>query len=867
MESFIEKKLNTSESAFPESSSIAGQLYDNALKHKPFPIEPYDREWGIGVSGAVDEPSPFPRINKILKWMKERDTSADHQRAVIYTEGYFNKYASYPQILKTALCFRDLLQNVTINIWPDELIAGELAAPAKSAPVYPEFAIDWLCEEMINEPLDQRRNDRYVISEETKKELLKIQPCWKGNTLEEHILSTLTEEERKGSHLEKGVNFFGLFASAGIGHVCADYETLFAIGYGGIRKQIEEKLAALDTSNPEDIIKKEFYDASLIAIEGASSYIKRYANLAAEMAEEETDEQRKAELLRISSNCSQVAEGPARDFWEAIQLWHIATNMIIIESNGHSVTYGRFDQLFYPYYKNDIEKGTLTREFMQELIEMGFLKMHQLCKIRDKTAIVFSSGTIMGGTALDVGGVDKDGNDATNDLSYMVLDAHAHTRIPNPWMGVRLHANSPREFKIKTFNVIRIGTGEPKIFNDSEMIKSLLNYDKPVEDARNYVGIGCVEPCVPGKTYGWHDSSSFNIAKVMQLAINGGRCIDCGPHCMRYEKCAGAGGRLGIDTGSLETFKSFEDVKESFDKQMKYWCDIMISQVNKVDFAHQRLKPLPYLSLLIQGCIDKGKDVSVGGAIYNHSGPQGVGIGTTADSLTAIRQLVFDEKKTDGATFLKALKANWEGYEPLYAIVNSDRMHCYGNDDDYADDVAKFVTATYCKHVEHRPTPHGGEYMPGVFSVSQNVMAGFYTAATPDGRKSYEPLSDCIGPVHTEMSSHDRRGPTAIAKSVAKLDHSRIGNGIILNWKFSPGAVSGETGRDNLISLMDTYFENKGMQSQFNIIGKEVLSDAQKKPEQYKDLLVRIAGYSAYFVELSEELQSDLISRTELSFD
>jgi formate C-acetyltransferase len=840
---------------------------NNPKSTAPLAIEPYDKEWGVGVSAITKDPSPFPRINNILRWLKERDTTADAQRAVIYTEGYFKKYNDLPQILKCAMSYRDVLENVTINIWPDELIVGEIAAPAKSAPVYPEFSIDWLCDEMINSPLDQRRNDRYVIDEKTKKALLGIQKYWKGNTLEEHILSTLTEEERKGSHLEKGVNFFGLFASAGVGHVCANYEKLFSLGFGGIRTQIIEKRAELDTANPSDITKKEFYDAALISLEGAVTYIKRYAKLAYEMAQKEGDERRKAELIRIFANCAQVAEGVPRDFWEAIQLWHIATNMIIIETNGHSVTYGRFDQLFYPFYKNDIAKGTFKREFVQELIEMSFLKMHELCKIRDKMAIVFSSGTIMGGTALDVGGVDRDGNDATNDLSYMVLDAHAHTRIPNPWMGVRLNENSPREFKIKTFNVIRIGTGEPKVFNDSEMIKALLNYDNPIEEARDYVGIGCVEPCVPGKTYGWHDSSSFNIAKVMQLAINHGRCIDCSVKCMRHSKCAGIGGRLGIDTGGLDTFKSFDDVMDSFDKQMKYWCNLMISQVNKVDMAHQRLKPLPYLSLLIDDCIGKGMDVSVGGAKYNHSGPQGVGIGTVADGLTAIKQLVFDEKKIDGASYLKALKADWEGYEPLYALVNSEKMHCYGNDDDYADDIAKFVAATYCKHVEHRPTAHGGEFMPGVFSVSQNVMAGFFTAATPDGRKAYEPLSDCIGPAHTKVSSHDRNGPTAIAKSVAKLDHSRIGNGIILNWKFSPGAVSGETGRDNLIALMDVYFDCKGMQSQFNIIGRDVMICAQKQPEQYKDLLVRIAGYSAYFVELSEELQGDLISRTELSFD
>ncbi len=504
---------------------------------------------------------------------------------------------------------------------------------------------------------------------------------------------------------------------------------------------------------------------------------------------------------------------------------------------------------------------------MQELIEHSFIKMHQLRKIRDTFAITFSSGTIMGGTALDVGGVDEFGNDITNDLSYMVLDAHAHTRIPNPWMGVRLHENSPEEFKIKTFNVIRIGTGEPKIFNDAPMIESLMRYGKPIEDARSYVGVGCVEPSVPGKTYGMHDSGSFNLAKVLELAINGGRCVDCGPSCARWAECGALGKSLGPDTGSILTAESFDDVAASFDAQMKYWCDIMISCINKMDAAQQRLKPLPYLSLLVQDCIGRAVDVTAGGALYNHSGPQAVGLGTAADGLSVIKQLIFDEKTVTGKELLQALRDNWEGHEPLYATVNGERMHHYGNDDDRADDIARFVMDTYCKYIEHRPTPHGGEYMPGVFSVTNNVLHGTYAAASPDGRKAGEPVSDCIGPAHTQLGSHDRRGPTAIAKSVAKLDHARIGNGEILNWKFSPSAVSGVTGREALISLMDTYFADGGMQSQFAIVGRETLIEAQKKPEKYADLLVRIAGYSAYFVELSTELQNDLIGRTELSFD
>ena len=833
---------------------------------RPLAIEPYDKEWGVGVSGMTEDPSPFPRVNRLLKWTKERDSTADSQRALIVTEGY-QKYAMYSPELMWAMIMRDIFQKVRINIWPEELIVGELAAEPCSAPIYPEFSMEWVCREFRDDVMEGRTNDRYVISEDVKKDILGIEDFWKNRTVSEAWEASLTEQETAESHLGKSINRSGLYVYAGVGHISVNYEKLFRLGFGGIRREVEQAMGKLDLALPEDIKRHEFYQAELITLEGASSYIRRYGDLAEKMAGEEQDPTRKAELERIASNCHQVAEGAPRDFWEAIQLYHIATNMIIIESNGHSVTYGRFDKLFTPFYENDVKNGTLTREQMQELIELFFIKMHQLRKIRDTYAITFSSGTIMGGTALDVGGVDENGNDITSDVSYMVLDAHAHTRIPNPWMGVRLHEGTPREFKIKVFNVIRIGTGEPKIFNDAPIIKSMLDYGKPIEDARDYVGIGCVEPAVCGKTYGMHDAGSMNIALVLHMAINGGRCIDCGPTCPRWSKCGALGKHLSIDTGSLETFTSFDQVLESYDRQMEHCCDIMVASINKMDFAHQRLKPLPYLSLLIDDCIEKGKDVSAGGAHYNHSGPQAVGLGTVADSLAAIKQLVFDEKKLTGHEMLQALRDNWVGHEPLYALVNSQHMHQYGNDDDYADELAKFAIETYCKHIEHRPTAHGGEFMPGVLSVTANVQHGNCTPATPDGRYAGEPLSDCLGPVHPPPCSHDHSGPTAIANSVTKADHSRIANGIILNWKFSPSAVSGETGRDNLIALMDGYFANQGMQSQFSIVGRETMLAAQKKPEDYRDLLVRIAGYSAYFVELSPELQNDLIGRTELSFD
>lgn len=836
----------------------------------PLPIEPYDKVWGVGVNGTEKNPSPFPRINRIIQFQREGKFpymgTVDAQRALIVTDGY-QAYASYPQNIKWAMILRDILQKVDIHIYPDELLVGEIAAPANAAPVYPEFSYDWVCNEIRDHPMDQRTNDKYYMDEQTKSDLLSIEAFWKNRTVWDYVHSTFSEEELRLSHLGKKINIAALFIEAGVGHVCINYEKLFQIGFGGIRKQVEEKLATLDLSQPKALEKQEFYQASLITLEGVVSYITRYGRLAAQMAQKERDPVRRTELERISSNCLQIAEGPARDFWEAMQLWQLASDLVIIEANGHSVTYGRFDQIFYPYYQKALETGTFTREFMQELIECSYLKIDQLRKLRNADQIFFASGQPMGGTALDVGGVDRDGHDATNDLSYMALDAHAHTRISNPWLGVRLHEGTPHEFKVKTFNVILIGTGEPKIYNDASCIAALMKFGKPIEDARDYVGIGCVELAVPGKTYGWHDVASFNLALALQMAINGGRCIGCGAHCPFYKDCAGAGNGLSIDTGSLKEFTSFDQVLDSYAAQLRFLEANMLSTTNKMMRGQQKLKPLPYLSLVVDDCIEKGMDITLGGAHYNNAGPQAVGVGTAIDSLSAIKQLVFEEKRVSGADFLDALEQNWEGYEALRALVNSSRVHHYGNNDDYADELGCFIIDQFCSNIDHKPTAAQGEYMPGVFSVTCNVMHGANTPATPDGRKAKEPLSDCLGPVHNNGASHDRNGPTAIALSATKMDHTRFANGMILNWKFSPSAVSGDIGRENLMSLMDVYFERMGMESQFSIIGRETMLDAQKHPEQYQDLLVRIAGYSAYFVSLSKEVQDDLIGRTELSFD
>jgi formate C-acetyltransferase len=473
----------------------------------------------------------------------------------------------------------------------------------------------------------------------------------------------------------------------------------------------------------------------------------------------------------------------------------------------------------------------------------------------------------IGGPALTVGGIKKDGSDGTNALTFMALDAHAHVRIPAPWLAVRLHANTPVELKIKTANLIRLGTGEPKIFNDDVAIPSMLSSNVELQDARDYQVVGCVEPDPSGKAYGWKDCGHMNIARVLELAINDGRCYNCGKSCPRWEKCGAVGERLGLATGSLADFTLFDQVLEAYDRQMKYWCDRQAALLNAVDLVHQALRPLPFLSVLMDGCIEKGKDVTAGGTKYNFTGPQGVGIGTAGDGLATIKQLVFDEKRVTGRELLDAVTANWEGHEDLYAYINSDRVRHYGNDDDYADELTKFAMDTWCKHIERRENARGGFFQPGAYSVTVNVAHGQFQWASVDGRKAFEPVSDCLGAVHTHCGSHDIKGPTAICKSVTKLDHARATNGTLLNWKFSPGALAGETGRDSFIALIDEYIRRKGMHSQFTVANQETLIAAQKSPDDYRDLLVRVAGYSAYFVELNKALQDDIIGRTSLSFD
>jgi formate C-acetyltransferase len=810
--------------------------------------------WGVGVSGVVDDPSPYARINALRNWyLDDCPYTVDAERALLVTEAY-QQFADEPQLIKVAKAFAHILRNVRLQITPGQLLVGDSAAPPKACPIYPEFSYGWIANELEKRPVRERPHNRYDYSDETERALLGITDYWRGRTLSDAMLARMTPEEMKGDFMGIMLYSTSLYHVGGVGHVVPDFERLLAKGYAGLRRDVQGKLDALDGADTGSEQKRLFYRAQLITLQAASDYIRRYAALARAEAQAASG-RRRDELLQMAANCEHIADGTPQTFWQAFQLVHLAWSLIQIESNGHSISPGRLDQLLYPWYRRDLDSGIATRDFQQEIIECHAVLNSSFMKLRDWMTTQANSGRGLGTATITLGGVDADGRDATNELSGAFIDMIAHTRLGHPWIAVRLHDGTAEWFTRKVAKAMRMGTGEPKIFSDRVIIPTMLARGIAPEDARNYAIVGCVELSVPGKEYGWHDSAYFSIARVLELAMNDGYAIG-------HEQL----GRLGPATGRLEDFTSFEELQKAYEAQMAYWVEVHARGTDIMDDVHREMKPLPYLSLLIQDCIEKGGDVGTGTAVYNFTGPQAVGVGTVADSLATIKQLVFEQKRISAAELMQAVRADWQGFDALYHLVNGDKVHHYGNDDDYADSLACYATNVYCDAVAGRPNPRGGVYQPGVYTVSANVPFGMVQAATPDGRKAHEPLSDCLGPVHTALGSHDVKGPTAVIKSAGKLDQQRMSNGTLLNLRFCPSSLSGRAGVDNLVSLAQAYFR-KGQHMQLNVIGRELLEDAYAHPEKYRGLMVRVAGYSAQWADLSDELRRDIMNRTELSFD
>ena len=833
-----------------------------------------------------------PKIQKLIDDLYGKNPEVEAERACLLTESYKTTEA-LPMVLRRAKALEHILENMTLVIRDGEMIVGNLTAAPHSTQIFPEFSCKWLVPEF--DTLAKRKGDVFNINEDAKAKLASVFPYWDGRTVNELATEYMYPETKVA--MDHGVFTVGNYYFNGVGHIGVDYEKVLKIGFNGIILEAEAALARADRNDPGFITKRNFLDAVIITSRAAIRWANRFAELAERQAA--TDSVNAAALRAIAANCRNVPAKPAASFHEALQSFWFVQAIIQIESNGHSISPLRFDQYMYPYYKADITSGKLSREGAQELLDCLWVKFNDINKVRDETSTKGFGGYPMFQNLI-VGGQDKHGEDATNELSIACLEASAHTKLPQPSISIRVWNKSPDEFLIKAAEVARLGLGMPAYYNDEVIIPALINRGLTIEDARDYGVIGCVEPQKGGKTEGWHDAAFFNMARVLELVMYNG-VLD--------------GVQVGPQTGDFASFTSFEQVAEAYRKQMEYCVALLANADNSVDMAHAARAPLPFLSSLVDDCISRGKAIQEGGAHYNFTGPQGVGVANVGDSLTAIKSLVFDRKQYTLAQVRDAVTSNYgnggaantaipndvieevvrrmiatgqgvsseqlaklqelarnglPGAAPATAASGSyDRMYQdfkaapkFGNDLAEADAQARFAALVYCREVEKYSNPRGGRFQPGLYPVSANVPMGAGTGATPDGRRAGDPLADGVSPT----SGCDVNGPTAAANSVAALDHAIASNGTLFNQKFHPSALSGREGLEKLSALVRGFFDQKGMHVQYNVVGRETLLDAQKNPDKYKNLVVRVAGYSAHFVALDKSLQDDIINRTEQMF-
>jgi len=828
------------------------------------------------------------RIQKLIDALYEKMPEIESARGMLVTESY-KATEALPIILRRSAAFAHILRHIPIVIRDNELIVGSATIAPRGCQVFPEYSFEWLEAEF--DTVATRAADPFYIADKTKGELHEAYKYWKGKTNSDLAQSNMAPEAF-AAFTKHNIFTPGNYFYNGIGHVCVQYDKVLAKGYRGIIAEAEAAQAKLDVSDGDYVQRNNFLEAVIESCEAVIEYAHRYAELALDMAKKEKNPVRQAELAKIARNCARVPEYPARDFHEACQSFWFVQLLLQVESSGHSISPGRFDKYMYPYYKKDKDAGKLTLEQAQELLDCIWVKLNDINKVRDAASADGFAGYGMFQNLI-VGGQDEHGIDSTNDLSYMCLEAAMHVPLPQPSISIRFHNGTPDDLMLKAGALTRLGTGLPAYYNDEVIIPSIMSRGLTLEDARDYCIIGCVEPQKPGKTDGWHDAAFFNMCRPLELVFSNG--VDKGV-------------QIGPQTGDVTKMTSFDEFYNAYKTQQSYFIKLLVNANNAIDAAHATRCPLPFQSCMVDDCIARGKSLQEGGAIYNFTGPQGFGIANNTDGLLAIKQLVFDEKKVTMAEFKAALEANYgygltgaaaervtaeivtelakQGIETTADVIRTvytevttaasldpqrkarfqeikrlidETCPKYGNDIYEADMFARDVANTYTKEVEKYSNFRGGKFQAGLYPVSANVPLGGQTGATPDGRLAFTPVADGIGPA----SGRDVKGPTATANSVAKLEQDVASNGTLLNQKFHPSALQGMSGLTKFTSLIRSYFDQKGMHMQFNVVTRETLLDAQKNPEKYKTLVVRVAGYSALFTTLSKSLQDDIINRTQ----
>lgn len=791
------------------------------------------------------------RMKEFREEVLDEKPYIDAQRAILATLAY-KENLNQPRVMVRAKMLEKVLDHMSIYIEDKSLLAGNQATKNRNAPIFPEYTMEFVMNELNQ--FEKRDGDVFYITEKTKEQLREIAPFWQNNNLRARGEALLPEEVRV--FMETGV--FGMEGklNAGDAHLAVNYERILKDGLRGYEKRVKEYKATLDLTDPESIDKYCFYNAVLIVLEAVRNFANRYSVLAKDLAEKELNQERKIELLEISRICSKVPYEPAETFQEAVQsVWFIQL-ILQIESNGHSLSYGRFDQYMYPYYDRDIKNGTIKESEALELLTCLWIKTLTINKVRSQAHTLSSAGSPMYQN-VTIAGQTIDKKDAVNDLSFLVLKSVAQTRLTQPNLTVRYHKNINKHFLDECVEVMRLGFGMPALNNDEIIIPSFMDWQVKEEDAYNYSAIGCVETAVPGKWgYRCTGMSYINFPRMLLCTMNNG--VDLTSN-KRFTK----------GYGYFTEMESYEELLKAWNKTIREITRYSVIVENVIDKASERDVPDILCSALTDDCIARGKTIKEGGAVYDFISGLQVGIANMADCLAAIKKLVYEEKKITRQELWNAILDDFSSPEnkKIQEMLIREAPK-YGNDDDYVDQLIVEAYDSYIEEIEKYPNtrynrgPIGGIRYAGTSSISANVGQGMSTMATPDGRNAFEPLAEGCSPAHNS----DKNGPTAVFKSVSKLRTNKITGGVLLNQKMTPQMLSTEENRQKLELLIKTFFNRlHGYHVQYNIVSKETLIDAQKHPEKHKDLIVRVAGYSAFFNVLSKKTQDDIIGRTEQS--
>ncbi|WP_148550133.1 trans-4-hydroxy-L-proline dehydratase [Paraclostridium bifermentans] len=788
------------------------------------------------------ERGSFERTKKLRKQSIETQPFITIERARLMTEGY-KKYEGSVEIpVLRALAFKHYMENRTLCINDGELIVGEKGDSPQSTPTYPELC----CHTMEDlDIMDKRDIISFKVSDDVKKiHEDEIIPFWKNRQIRQKIVNSMEQEWL--DCYENGV-FTEFMEQRAPGHtVCGG--TIYKKGFLDLKKEIEVEISKLDFVNDKEAYdKKAQLEGMAIACDALIIYGKRYSEYAKKLAEKETDEDKKKDLLTIAKNCEVVPANKPETFHQAVQMYWFVHIGVTTELNiWDAFSPGRFDQHLNPFYENDVENDTLDRDMAKEILECLWIKFNNQPSPPKVGVTLKESGTYTDFANINTGGITEDGKDGINDVSYIILDVMDEMKLLQPSSNVQISKKTPSKFLKRACEISRKGWGQPAFYNTEAIIQELLEAGKTIEDARCGGTSGCVETGCYGKE-AYILTGYLNLPKILEITLNSG--IDP----MTNKK-------LGIETGDPSNFKSYEELFNAFKSQLNHFVEIKVKGNNVIERIYSKHMPAPLMSVIVDDCIKTAKDYNAGGARYNTKYIQGVGIGTITDSLTSIKYNVFDKKKFNMSELLEALKNNFNGYEAIYNMV-VNKTPKYGNDDDYADDLMQDVFNSFYNEVTGRKSPMGAEYRINMLPTTCHVYFGEVMGASANGRLSQKPLSEGISP----EKGGDTNGPTAVIKSCSKMDHLKTG-GTLLNQRFAPTVVQGEEGLENMSNLVRAYFNMDGHHIQFNVFDKNVLLAAQKNPDEYKDLIVRVAGYSDHFNNLSRALQDEIIGRTEQSF-